>query len=232
MNIAVDFDNFKKAKLRKEFAEFKKKSLTGIQGAQGPMGPVGPQGEQGVQGEKGDDGRSVNVQDVVSNLLSSPEFLSKVKGVDGLNGHDGEDGVTNLLQTEIVKEVDDDDLECKLQEYFHTAEFKDLVASKATVIGGSLGIAPSRVVNLENRVTNLENNPSGGLQYTLLTDAGTTTYTSTDFIFGTNIIGVNAAGAVTIRLPDNLTNGTVITVNDESLNALTNNITISTYKVN
>ena len=229
MNIAVDFDNFKKAKLRKEFAEFKKKSLTG---AQGPIGPVGPQGEQGVQGEKGDDGRSVNVQDVVNNLLSSPEFLSKVKGSDGLDGHNGSDGVTTLLQTEIVKEVDDDELELKLQEYFHTAEFRDLVASKATVIGGSLGIAPSRVTNLETRVTNLENNPSGGLQYTLLTDVGTTTYTSADFIFGTNIIGVNAAGAVTIRLPDNLTTGTIITVNDESLNATANNITISTYKVN
>ena len=51
----------------------------------------------------------------------------------------------------------------------------------------------------------------------------TTPFTATA---GTNIIGVNRAGAVAITLPAN-TAGRLITVKDESGNASVNNITIT-----
>lgn len=227
-SIAADFRAFKEAKIRKEFQEFKTQKLTG------PMGPQGPQGIQGPKGEDGSDGRHASVHEIVNQLLADPVFLSKVKGRDGLDGTsglDGKDGLTTVLKEQIVKEVNNEKIEEKILEFFETPQFKSLVQKHSTVIGGSLGISPGRVTALESRVTVLEDNPSGGLQYTALTTIGTTTYTSTDFIFGNNIIGVNAAGAVTIRLPDNLTTGTLITINDESLDASTNNITIETYKV-
>lgn len=47
-----------------------------------------------------------------------------------------------------------------------------------------------------------------------------------DLIPGTNILGVNYAGDVTITLPANLDNNKVIVVKDESGNAGTYNITI------
>lgn len=109
-------------------------------------------------------------------------------------------------------------------------EIKESTAFTTPTNGrGSGGISKTQFNATVQRVTNLENNPTGGLTYIPLTDAGTKTYIGDDFIFGINIIGVNASGAVTIQLPQTLTTGTIVKIKDESLSAGTNNITVETY---
>lgn len=94
---------------------------------------------------------------------------------------------------------------------------------------GGGGISKMDFLRVARRVQALEDDPSGGLAYLALTDTGTKTYIGDDFIFGINIIGVNAPGAVTIQLPNSLTTGTIVKIKDESLSAATNNITVETY---
>jgi hypothetical protein len=94
---------------------------------------------------------------------------------------------------------------------------------------GAGGISKTQFNATVRRVEALENDPSGGLAYIPLTATGTKTYIGDDFIFGINIIGVDAPGAVTIQLPQTLTTGTIVKIKDESLSAATNNITVETY---
>lgn len=109
-------------------------------------------------------------------------------------------------------------------------EIKESTAFTTPTHGkGGGGISKTQFNATVQRVINLENNPSGGLQYIPLTATGTKTYVLADFIFGINIIGVNASGAVTIQLPQTLTTGTIVKIKDESLSAGTNNITVETY---
>ena len=109
-------------------------------------------------------------------------------------------------------------------------EIKESTAFTTPTNGrGAGGISKTQFNATVQRVTNLENNPTGGLAYIPLTATGTKTYIGDDFIFGINIIGVNASGAVTIQLPQTLTTGTIVKIKDESLSAGTNNITVETY---
>ena len=109
-------------------------------------------------------------------------------------------------------------------------EIKESTAFTTPTNGrGAGGISKTQFNATVQRVTDLENDPSGGLQYITLTATGTKTYVLADFIFGINIIGVNASGAVTIQLPQTLTAGTIVKIKDESLSAGTNNITVETY---
>jgi len=64
------------------------------------------------------------------------------------------------------------------------------------------------------------------VNYTAIT---TDTYAITDaeLVVGTNIFGVNYAGAVAITLPDNIASTKIIVVNDESGDSNTNNITLT-----
>ena len=101
--------------------------------------------------------------------------------------------------------------------------------TKPTNGRGGGGISKTQFMSAVRRIEVLENDPSGGLAYLSLTAAGTKTYVSDDFIFGINIIGVNAPGAVTIQLPQTLTTGTIVKIKDESLSAAINNITVETY---
>lgn len=215
MSTATDFQKFKAKKLNKEFGEFQRSKLKGDIGQVGPVGPkgdkgdvgpIGPRGEPGIHGEKG---RDASVGMVLEEIKNDKNFMDLLKV----------EQVTNLVEKDI-------DLDLILNSLLESNELKDKIAKGATVIGGSLGISPSRVTNLEATVEGLPR-----LTYLQVTDVGTTTYTSSDLLYGTNIIGVNAAGAVTIQLPDDLTAGTRVIVNDESLLAGTNNITIETYKV-
>lgn len=107
--------------------------------------------------------------------------------------------------------------------------FKSMIIPSTRWMGNGSGVAPSRVAALEGRIKNLEDNPSGSVNYFQVTTGGTTTFTNAQLTLGNNIIGVNFAGAVTIRLPDNLSVGTIIEIKDESLAASSNNITIETY---
>lgn len=61
--------------------------------------------------------------------------------------------------------------------------------------------------------------------YTAVTTA-TRVITDTELVIGTNIFGVNFAGAVTITLPTGVDSNKIIVINDESGLAGTNNITI------
>jgi hypothetical protein len=94
---------------------------------------------------------------------------------------------------------------------------------------GGGGISKTQFMSAVRRIAALEDNPSGGLTYIPLRAAGTAVYSAADFIFGINIIGVNAPGDVTIRLPQTLTTGTIVKIKDESLSAAINNITVETY---
>jgi hypothetical protein len=91
---------------------------------------------------------------------------------------------------------------------------------------GSGGISKTQFNATVRRVEVLEDTR---ISYIPLTATGTKTYIGDDFIFGINIIGVNAPGAVTIQLPQTLTTGTIVKIKDESLSAATNNITVETY---
>lgn len=111
-----------------------------------------------------------------------------------------------------------------------TKEIKESTSFTTPTNGrGAGGISKTEFVAVRQRVIDLENNPSGGLAYIPLVDVGTKSYVAADFIFGINIIGVNAPGAVTIQLPQTLTTGTIVKIKDESFSAATNNITVETY---
>ncbi len=62
--------------------------------------------------------------------------------------------------------------------------------------------------------------------YTAITTA-TKVITDAELVIGTNIFGVNYAGAVAITLPDNISSTKIIVINDESGSAGTNNITLT-----
>ena len=62
--------------------------------------------------------------------------------------------------------------------------------------------------------------------YTAVTTA-TRVITNVELVIGTNIFGVNYAGAVTITLPANIDSNKIIIINDESGLAGANNITLS-----
>lgn len=63
----------------------------------------------------------------------------------------------------------------------------------------------------------------------LYTSITTASYAITDaeLVLGTNIFGVNYAGEVSITLPPNIDSNKIITINDESGLAGTNNIIIT-----
>ena len=63
------------------------------------------------------------------------------------------------------------------------------------------------------------------VNYTPITTA-TYTVTDAELVVGTNIFGVNYAGAVTVTLPETTENNKMIVINDESGAAGANNITI------
>lgn len=58
--------------------------------------------------------------------------------------------------------------------------------------------------------------------------AATYTLKATQTIAGTNVLGVDFDGDVTITIPDNLRSDRILVVNDESGNAGANNITVQT----
>ena len=64
------------------------------------------------------------------------------------------------------------------------------------------------------------------VNYTAITTA-TYAITDAELVVGTNIFGVNYAGAVAITLPDNISSTKIIVVNDESGAAGANNITLT-----
>ena len=64
------------------------------------------------------------------------------------------------------------------------------------------------------------------VKYTAITTA-TRAITDAELVIGTNIFGVNYAGAVAITLPDNISSQKIIVINDESGLAGTNNITLT-----
>lgn len=64
------------------------------------------------------------------------------------------------------------------------------------------------------------------VNYTAIT-AATYVMTDAELVLGTNIFGVNYAGAVSITVPDNIDSNKIIVINDESGLAGTNNITIT-----
>ncbi len=199
-----------------------------IVGEKGEKGEDGKDGRDGKDAKDGVDGKSVSPEEVAATLLSSEGFIQAVKGEDGKDGTSGKNGKDGSVT---VKEPDEDLIQKSVSKVVkNNPDLKRAVERSGKMLA-SLGIGTQAFNNLVNRVDALENNPSGGLRYLSLNTSGTTTYTTDDFIFGRNIIGVNATGAVVIRLPDNLTTGTLVTVNDESLDATTNNITIETYKV-
>jgi len=63
------------------------------------------------------------------------------------------------------------------------------------------------------------------VSYIAITTA-TRIITDAELVLGTNIFGVNYAGAVTITLPADIDSNKVIVINDESGAAGTNNITL------
>ena len=63
------------------------------------------------------------------------------------------------------------------------------------------------------------------VNYTAITTA-TRTILDSELVIGTNIFGVNYAGAVTITLPASIASNKIIVINDESGAAGANNITI------
>lgn len=56
----------------------------GIQGEQGPMGLPGPEGKQGPRGLKGEDGKSVDIDDVVKEVLKKLPKVKETKPEDVL----------------------------------------------------------------------------------------------------------------------------------------------------
>ncbi len=120
------------------------------------------------------------------------------------------------------------DIDVIKEQLMSDPEFKGFVTPDLRWFGSGSGVSPGRVNALESRLSVAEN---GFINYITITATGTTTYTRKDLLPGINIVGVNAPGDVTIRLPDNLSIGTIVEINDESLEAGTNNITIITYEV-
>lgn len=92
------------------------------------------------------------------------------------------------------------------------------------------GLPASRVAAIESRLRAVELSGSS-VNYISVVEGGSHTFTKTQLSSGVNIIGVNADAPVDIRLPDNLPEGTIVKIKDESLNASTNNINVSTYRV-
>jgi hypothetical protein len=161
-------------------------------------------GHPGPAGEMGPMGPMPSVDEIVDSLLANDSFIEEVRE----STESGEDIVKKLLSSD---------------------EFRRKLIGNLPM--GGLGISPTVVNNIANRVTTLENTPSTGIKYSLISSSGLTTVLPSDLIFGTNILGVNAPGDVEISLPETLTTGTIITVRDEKIPA-TNTITITTYKVN
>lgn len=97
-----------------------------------------------------------------------------------------------------------------------------------TRIAGS-GATLSAVRALEGRIKAVEGAVQVTTNYLSFSGSGTTTLTKSQLTGGINIIGLTLTGPMTVRLPDDLTQGTIIEIKDESLNADTYNITVETY---
>lgn len=138
-----------------------------------------------------------------------------IEGTAGKDGRDGKDGVTT-----VVKEV------------VHVQEPSE---------PGATGSAPEHEVsNGEIRFkhpdgtwgewVSLHASGGGGLESVKYVKIETATYriTRSSLIVGTNIFGVNFSGDVEVLLPSGIDQNIIIVIKDESNNAGTNNITITT----
>lgn len=165
-------------------------------------GKEGKEGKAGKDGKDGLDGKDGKKGTAGKDGLNGKSGLDGRKGKDGTQGSDGEDGVGVVS----VSQAADGDLVFLLSD--GNEESVELPLDLATN-------SPSGV--------SVFNRGGSSVKYFQQTTQ-TASYTESELIEGTNVIGVTYNGNSTVNIPANLSNTKLIRVKDET--GLGNTITI------